>query len=80
MSTWQLDPVVAAVLRHVFPPSSHACYGLDDAVRTCHFSHVVAYQSKFYHVSDSPQAGDEQGMFVWLASGAASKQPLEYIR
>lgn len=79
LSSWQLDPGVVAVLRHVFPPSSHACTGLDEAVRTCHFHRVVAYQSKFYYVSDAPHAGQEREIFTWLLNTPQAKQPAQFI-
>lgn len=76
---FQLDPSVRSVLLHVFPPSSHACYGLDAETRTCHYTHVVAYKSKFYYVQEEPPEGDGEELFVWLSVSTESNMPLEFI-
>lgn len=50
LGQYELEVDVASVLKQLFPPSAHACYGADALTRTCHYTNVVAHQSRFYYV------------------------------
>lgn len=74
---YELDADVAAVLKHVFPPSHHACHGSDAVTRTCHYSNVVAFKSRYYYVTEHWDAdGTKTLPYAWITHRPAYGPPM----
>ena len=62
-----LAPAAREALQRLFPPSAIACYGPNPPSRTCHYTNLVALQSKFYFVSNEPDPeGGHLSYREWL--------------